>query len=55
LHLQGEVIVIGDGYTDYEIREAGQASKFYLFVENVQRTHLFDKADRVVTCLEDFI
>ena len=55
LHLPGEVIVIGDGYTDYEIREAGLANKFYLFTENVIRPHLSDKADKIVNRLDDII
>ena len=33
LGLKGDVYVIGDGYTDYEIREAGLANKFYGFTE----------------------
>ena len=55
LHLQGEVIVIGDGYTDYEIREAGYADKFYLFTENVRRENLVDKADKIVNSFDDII
>ncbi len=55
LHLPGEVIVIGDGYTDYEIREAGLANKFYLFTENISRPHLSDKADKIVNRLDDII
>lgn len=55
LHLRGEIVVIGDGYTDYEIKAAGLASSFMLFTENVQRIELFDKADRVVKSLDEII
>ena len=55
LKLQGEVIVIGDGYTDYEIKEAGLASAFYLFTENVQRKHLYKLADKVIASLDEII
>ncbi len=55
LHLSGDVIVIGDGYTDYEIKEAGLASEFYLFVENVRRLHLIDKADKVIESLDEVV
>ena len=35
LNLPGDVYVIGDGYTDYEIKHSGLANKFYAFTENV--------------------
>jgi D-3-phosphoglycerate dehydrogenase len=31
LDLAGDVYVLGDGYTDYQIREAGLANRFYAF------------------------
>src|SRR5690606_2116924 len=37
LNLPGDVYVIGDGYTDYEIKLAGLANRFYAFTENVTR------------------
>lgn len=55
LHLQGNIVVIGDGYTDYEIREAGLASAFYLFVENVKREHLYNKADKIIDSLNEIL
>ena len=54
-HLSDEVIVIGDGYTDYEIREAGLASAFYLFTENIRREHLMNLADKVLTNLNELV
>ena len=55
LNLDGEVYVIGDGYTDYEIREAGVASRFYAFTENVARPNVIAKADSVAASLDDFL
>lgn len=55
LNLQGDVYVIGDGYTDYEIREAGLANKFYAFTENVNRDSVLDKADHIAPTLEEFL
>lgn len=55
LNLSGEILVIGDGYTDYEIREAGIASAFYAFVENVTRDNVVSKADFVANTLDDII
>src|SRR5690606_17260395 len=37
LDLEGEVQVIGDGYSDYVMREAGIAHKFFAYTENVHR------------------
>jgi D-3-phosphoglycerate dehydrogenase / 2-oxoglutarate reductase len=55
LALDGEVFVIGDGYTDYELREAGLANKFFAFTENVSRKAVTDKADFVVPSLDEFL
>lgn len=55
LQLQGDVFVIGDGYTDYEIKEAGLANKFFAFTENVSRDSVTTKADHVIPSLDDFL
>ena len=38
--LQGEVIVVGDGYTDYQLFEAGLADKFIAYTEHVERASI---------------
>lgn len=55
LELKGDVYVIGDGYTDYEIKAAGLANKFYAFTENVKRNNVTDKADHVTPSLDEFL
>jgi len=55
LNLDGNVIVIGDGYTDYEIKKYGYAKKFYLFIENIKRKNILDKGDFLLKSLDDFI
>lgn len=55
LQLPGEVYVLGDGYTDYEIREAGLANKFFAFTENVERESVINKADHKSASLEEFL
>lgn len=55
LNLKGEIYVIGDGYTDYEIKEAGIADKFYAFTENVKRDSVVNKADHVTPSLDEFL
>ena len=55
LNLKGEVYVIGDGYTDFEIKKAGLASKFYVFTENVSRRSVLENADHVAPSLDEFL
>jgi D-3-phosphoglycerate dehydrogenase / 2-oxoglutarate reductase len=55
LNLPGDVYVIGDGYTDYEIKHAGLANKFYAFTENVERENVKSKADHITPSLDEFL
>ena len=55
LNLPGDVYVIGDGYTDYEIKHSGLANKFYAFTENVGRENIIDKADHITPSLDEFL
>ena len=55
LDLEGDVYVIGDGYTDYEIKAAGMANKFYAFTENVKRDLVVEKADHITPNLDEFL
>jgi D-3-phosphoglycerate dehydrogenase len=55
LELEGDVYVIGDGYTDYEIKAAGMANKFYAFTENVRRDKVIEKADHETPNLDEFL
>lgn len=55
LNLKGDVYVIGDGYTDYEIKEAGLANKFYAFTENVERNAVLAKAEHIAPSFDEFL
>ncbi|MFK5973832.1 MAG: phosphoglycerate dehydrogenase [Flavobacteriaceae bacterium] len=55
LNLEGEVQVIGDGYSDYVMREAGIAHKFFAYTENVHRDKAADNADHVAPNLDEFL
>ena len=55
LKLKGEVHVIGDGYTDYEIKKEGLANYFYLFIENIKRESVIKSADYLLKSLDQFI
>jgi len=45
LNLVGEVIMVGDGFTDWEVKSGGAATKFIAFIENVKRKAVIEKAD----------
>lgn len=55
LDLNGEVQVIGDGYSDYVMREAGIADKFFAYTENVHREKAASNADHVTPNLNEFL
>ncbi len=55
LQFDGEIFVIGDGYTDYEIKGAGYASKFFCFVENVKRDKPMAEADHIIDGFDEFL
>ena len=55
LHLDGPVYVLGDGYTDYQMREAGLAKRFYAYTENVARPTMVARADEVLPTFDEFL
>ena len=55
LKLQGDVFVIGDGYNDYEIKQAGFATKFYAFTENIRREEVIVHADHVAPSFDEVL
>lgn len=55
LKLNGEIFVLGDGYTDYEIKKAGIAHKFYAFTENIRRENVLRNADHEAPNLDEFL
>ena len=48
-NIPGYNIVIGDGFTDYEVKKNGNAKKFIQFTENIDRKTLNAKADLICT------
>ena len=55
LNLKGTIYVIGDGYTDYEIKQAGLATKFFVFCENIKRETVTNKADYILPNFDEFL
>lgn len=55
LNLTGDVYVIGDGYTDLELRKSGLAHKFYAYTENIFRENVTEQADHVTPSFDEFL
>lgn len=55
LNLKTGVIVVGDGYTDYEIKKSGIGDLFIAFIENVERLSVVDKASKVAKDFNEVI
>ncbi len=52
-NIPGYKIIIGDGYTDYELKKSGTAKKFILYTENIFRPELKNKADYIANNFND--
>ncbi len=55
LKLKGQVLAIGDGATDLEIRILGVADKFVAFTENVSRAQVVEKADLAIANFDELL
>lgn len=55
LKLKGELFGIGDGYSDFQLRESGMIDKFYAYTENVSRQTIVERADHVTPSFDEFL
>lgn len=55
LGLNGILYVIGDGYTDYELKKEGIAHKFFAFTENIERQIVMENADHITPNMDEFL
>lgn len=55
LNFTSPIVVIGDGFTDYEIKQAGFAKYFVAYTENVSRQSVIEKADFIASNFNDFL
>jgi len=55
LGLDGEIVVIGDGWTDFQIKESDVAGHFIAFVENVSREKVVSNADFVAKSFDEVL
>ncbi|MBC7615056.1 MAG: HAD-IB family phosphatase, partial [Pedobacter sp.] len=55
MNLKGNLYGIGDGYSDYQLRESGLIKKFFAFTENIARESIVSKADHVTPSFDEFL
>lgn len=55
LNIQGRIFGIGDGYSDFQLKESGLIEKFYAFTENIARKSVTEKADHVTPSFDEFL
>jgi len=53
--LEGNLYGIGDGYSDYQLRESGLIKKFFAFTENIARESIIAKADHITPSFDEFL
>lgn len=55
LNLEGDLYGIGDGYSDFQLRESGLIKKFFAFTENIARESIVNKADHITPSFDEFL
>ncbi len=55
LKLAGNIYGIGDGYSDFQLKELGMIKKFYAFTENIERKPILEKADHITPSFDEFL
>lgn len=55
LQLSGNIHGIGDGYSDFQLKESGIIQKFYAYTENISRPRVTAKADHVTPSFDEFL
>ncbi|HYK77148.1 MAG TPA: phosphoserine phosphatase, partial [Daejeonella sp.] len=46
---------IGDGHSDFQLKEFGMIKKFYAFTENIERKTVAEKADHITPSFDEFL
>jgi D-3-phosphoglycerate dehydrogenase len=55
LNLEGDIYGIGDGYSDFQLKESGMIKKFFAFTENIERKSVAEKADHITPSFDEFL
>jgi D-3-phosphoglycerate dehydrogenase len=55
LKLKGPVYILGDGYSDFQMKKVGKNVSFFAFTENVERLTAVQGADHVTPSFDEFL
>jgi len=55
MNLQGDIYGIGDGYSDFQLKESGIIKKFFAFTENIERKSVAERADHITPSFDEFL
>jgi D-3-phosphoglycerate dehydrogenase / 2-oxoglutarate reductase len=55
LRIDGRIFGIGDGYSDFQLKESGLIEKFFAFTENISRQSVTEKADHITPSFDEFL
>ena len=55
LQLDGDIYGIGDGHSDFQLKEYGMIKKFFAYTENIERKAVSEKADHVTPSFDEFL
>lgn len=55
LNIDGRIFGIGDGYSDFQLKESGMIEKFFAFTENISRKSVTEKADHITPSFDEFL
>jgi D-3-phosphoglycerate dehydrogenase len=55
MQLSGDIYGIGDGHSDFQLKEFGMIKKFFAFTENIKRKAVAEKADHVTPSFDEFL
>lgn len=53
--LKGDIYGIGDGHSDFQLKESGMIKKFFAYTENIERKTVAEKADHVAPSFDEFL
>jgi D-3-phosphoglycerate dehydrogenase len=55
LQLPGRIFGIGDGYSDFQLKESGLIEQFFAYTENIERKSVAEKADHITPSFDEFL
>jgi D-3-phosphoglycerate dehydrogenase len=55
MKLKGDIYGIGDGHSDFQLKETGLIKKFFAYTENIERKSIIEKADYITPSFDEFL